>query len=170
MSIHSLFKVTRSITGKSWSEIRIYVNHVCHFCNTVFAELVHVNCVKFSIENDKWKVNIGMNKHYVGIRTSSRASISYFGNTLTRVLPWKSYRIIKNKFALIGTQNLTSIFSTTNIDRANRFSPIKTTFQRKQVGWLSLLSENKNLSKNWNQKLLWSREQCHSEFSVRFQL
>ena len=32
------------------------------------------------------KVNIELNKHYVGMCTSSGASISYFGTTLARVL------------------------------------------------------------------------------------
>ena len=62
---------------------RIQVNL---FCNTVFAVLVHVNCVNCCSENDTWKVNIELNKHYVGIRTSSGASIIFFGTALSRVL------------------------------------------------------------------------------------
>ena len=38
------------------------------------------------------------------------------------------------KVGLIRTPTLTPIFSKTIIDRAKRFSPIKTTFQGEQVG------------------------------------
>ena len=38
-----------------------------------------------------------------------------------------------SKIGLIRTRNLTPIFSSTMIDRAKLFSPLKTTFQRKQV-------------------------------------
>ena len=37
------------------------------------------------------------------------------------------------KFGPSRTRNLTSIFSKTMIDRAKRFSPMKTTFQDEQV-------------------------------------
>ena len=41
---------------------------------------------------------------------------------------------LKYKFGLNRTLTLTSIFSKTIMDRAKRFSPIKTTFQDEQVG------------------------------------
>ena len=47
---------------------------------------MHVNWVKFSSKNDMWKVNIELDKHYGGMWTSRRASISDFGTTLSRVL------------------------------------------------------------------------------------
>ena len=46
------------------------------------------------------------------------------------------------KFGLIRTLTLRSIFSKTIVDRAKRFSPIKTTFQGEQVELISLHSEN----------------------------
>ena len=46
------------------------------------------------------------------------------------------------KFGLIRTLTLTSIFSMTIIDRAKRFSTIKTTFQDEQVEGFSRHSQN----------------------------
>ena len=54
-------------------------------CNTVFAILVHVNCVKISSKNVTWKVNFGPNKHYTGIKSDSAASVSFSGETLACV-------------------------------------------------------------------------------------
>ena len=43
------------------------------------------------------------------------------------------------------------IFSKTIIDKAKRFSPMKTTFQDEQLGRFSLHSESQKLSKSWNE-------------------
>ena len=87
LTIHSLLKITCLIAQKGWwSEIRIQNNQICYICNFVFAMSVHVNCVKLSSESDTWKVNIELKKQHVGKRTSSAASIGYFGETFARVL------------------------------------------------------------------------------------
>ena len=88
---------------------RNQVNHFCHFCITIFAVLKHVDCVKFSSESVRWKVNIELNKHYVGIGSSSGEIISCFGTTLSRVITYRSNNSIKS--GPFRTRTISSIFS-----------------------------------------------------------
>ena len=105
---------------------RIQIIHFCHFCIILFAMLADVNCVKFSSKNGTQKVNIKPNKHYVGKRLNSAASVSYCGATMTRLLTMQSYQSKKFKIALLRNQRRT-LTSKTMIDRAIRFSPNKAT-------------------------------------------
>ena len=70
-----LVKDAHIIAGKGWwSEIEIEINHICHFCSNAFAVLVHVNCVKFSSENDTKNMKSELKKYYFGIQTSRSTS------------------------------------------------------------------------------------------------
>ena len=81
------FKYSKDVDGQKW-EYKWTILAI--FCNVELAMLVHVKWVKFSSENDTWKVSIELNKHYVGMWTSRKAGNCFSGTTLSRVLAYQS--------------------------------------------------------------------------------